>query len=58
MMDTLALLALALLAAGLLTGLVSLLLRKFGVAPARPEERARGIELLVERLREHFQKRY
>lgn len=57
-MDTLALLALVLLAAGLLTGLVSLLLREFGVVPARPEERARGIELLVERLREHFQKRH
>ncbi len=56
-MDTLPLLAFVLLLAGLLTGLVSVLLRQFGIAPARPDERARGIELLVERLREHFEAR-
>ncbi|MDW7982694.1 MAG: hypothetical protein RMH81_07765 [Thermomicrobium sp.] len=53
-MDTLAQLIVLVLAAGLLTGLVRLLLDRLGIAPARPEERTRGIELLLERLRARF----
>ncbi len=53
-METLTLLALALASAGILTALVTLSLRWLGIAPARPEERTRGIELLIERLRERF----
>ena len=53
-METLTLLALALASAAILTALVTLSLRWLGIAPARPEERTRGIELLIERLRERF----
>ena len=53
-METLTLLALALASAAILTALVTLSLRWLGVVPARPEERTRGIELLIERLRERF----
>ena len=53
-METLTLLALALASAGILTALVTLSLRCLGIAPARPAERTRGIELLIERLREPF----
>jgi len=56
-METLTLLALALASAGILTALVTLSLRWLGVVPARPEERTRGIELLIERLRERFGRR-
>ncbi len=56
-MDTFALLALVFLAAGLLTGLISICLREFGIVPARPEERTRGIELLLEQLRKHLHQR-
>ncbi|MCS7256343.1 MAG: hypothetical protein RMJ05_03400 [Thermomicrobium sp.] len=56
-METLTLLALALASAGILTALVTLSLRWLGIAPARPEERTRGIELLIERLRERFGRR-
>jgi len=56
-METLTLLALALASAAILTALVTLSLRWFGVVPARPEERTRGIELLIERLRERFGRR-
>lgn len=56
-METLTLLALALAIAGILTALVTLSLRWLGIAPARPEERTRGIELLIERLRERFARR-
>ncbi|MCX2728394.1 hypothetical protein OO015_12925 [Thermomicrobium sp. 4228-Ro] len=53
-METLTLLALALISAAILTALVALCLRWLGIPPARPEERTRGIELLIEQLRERF----
>ncbi|MCX7622897.1 MAG: hypothetical protein RMK01_10960 [Thermomicrobium sp.] len=56
-METLVLLAIALAAAGVLAAGATLALRWLGVAPARPEERTRGIELLLARLRERFARR-
>ncbi len=53
-METILLLILTGTAAALLTGFVALALRRLGIAPARPEDRTRGIELLIERLRQRF----
>ncbi|WP_448575329.1 hypothetical protein [Thermomicrobium sp.] len=51
------LLALVAAAAAILTAAVALLLRWLGIAPADPEQRTRGIELLVERIRERLVQR-
>jgi len=51
------LLALVAAAAATLAAVVALLLRWFGIAPAEPEQRTRGIELLAERIRERLVQR-
>jgi TRAP-type C4-dicarboxylate transport system substrate-binding protein len=51
------LLALVAAAAAILAAVVALLLRWFGIAPAEPEQRTRGIELLAERIRERLVQR-
>ncbi len=56
-MEALVLLLLALACAGILTASIAWILRQLGVSPARPEERTRGIELLVERLRHYARRR-
>jgi hypothetical protein len=52
--ETLIVLLLALVCASILTGLVTLGLRWLGIAPAQPEARTRGIELLWAHLRCRF----
>ncbi len=51
------LLALVAAVAAILAAVVTLLLRWFGIAPAEPEQRTRGIELLAERIRERLVQR-
>jgi len=51
------LLALVTAVAAILAAVVALLLRWFGIAPAEPEQRTRGIELLAERIRERLVQR-
>ncbi len=57
LMEPLVLLLLALACAGILTASITWILRQLGIRPARPEERTRGIELLLERLRDYARRR-